>query len=290
MIFSGVCITLCSLFVKQIGNRLDIATLTFFRLAIPAFLFYLISRLGYFKIAKVSDVKLHLIRAVSIVLCQYCFLYSLLHGSLFLSMLLFSTGPIFMPILSKFFLAADISRKTWLSIFIGFLGVLFILKPSGNETFDYVAFVGLGAGFFNACSQITFHQLSHRQHELSLAFYMYTFSSIVALPCLLFFPHADLKSLVNGSYSMVLWLLIFGIALGSMLNQITKSKAYKKVSDVSSLAPFIYIPILFSALLDWTLFKQTPSLLSVIGASLVVLSGLVMVYKKSNRKLVVKNI
>ena len=48
----------------------------------------------------------------------------------------------------------------------------------------------------------------------------------------------------------------------------------------SALAPFLYVSIIISALLDWAIFHHLPNWLSLVGAILVICGGLVQIYKR----------
>ena len=47
--------------------------------------------------------------------------------------------------------------------------------------YTFGLFVGLGAGFFNACSQVTFHGISQKDSALCSSFYMFGISMLIAL-------------------------------------------------------------------------------------------------------------
>jgi drug/metabolite transporter (DMT)-like permease len=77
------------------------------------------------------------------------------------------------------------------------------------------------------------------------------------------------------------WLWVIGIvgALGaaSVLNQLARGVAYQHGTP-SRLSPFLYFSVVVAAILDWAVFGVIPNALSIFGAGLVVLGGVLKVY------------
>jgi drug/metabolite transporter (DMT)-like permease len=59
--------------------------------------------------------------------------------------------------------------------------------------------------------------------------------------------------------------------------------AYQHAS-ASALAPFLYFSLIISGLFDWIFFNNLPNWLSLGGAILVILGGLIQIYKKGKPK------
>ena len=73
-------------------------------------------------------------------------------------------------VLSFFILKEKISLKIWLAVFLGFIGVLIILRP-GFSLFDPKALIPLGGAFFLALYQIITRKVSkYDSNETSLFF------------------------------------------------------------------------------------------------------------------------
>lgn len=73
--------------------------------------------------------------------------------------LLFNSTPLFIPIIALLFLRAKISLKVWISIVIGFVGVVLILHPRG-DLFQWGDLYGLLSGIALAIAFIFIQLLS----------------------------------------------------------------------------------------------------------------------------------
>ncbi len=72
-----------------------------------------------------------LIRAVCIAGSQLCFIYALQSLSLEESVVVFSTGPLFIPLLEKWLWGGQLARRTVLSVCIIFVGVVMLAGNTG---------------------------------------------------------------------------------------------------------------------------------------------------------------
>ncbi|MDY5466338.1 MAG: DMT family transporter, partial [Campylobacter sp.] len=61
-----------------------------------------------------------------------CFFYNIAHIELGTAFTFQKTAPIFIAIFSYFVLKEKLSKLGWIAILLGFIGIVFIMKPSGN--------------------------------------------------------------------------------------------------------------------------------------------------------------
>ena len=102
---------------------------------IPTFIF--IPNLN--KIVKTKKIKLHLFRS----LLLFCATLSMFSGFKYLTLVstitIFQIGPLVVVVFSVIFLKEKVGYRRWLSVFVGFSGTLFILKP-GTEMFSFLVY------------------------------------------------------------------------------------------------------------------------------------------------------
>ncbi len=113
---------------------------------------------------------------------------------------------------------------------------------------------------------------------------MYSFATLIALiPAIIFWhPISELFSSAHTHINLDSLILITGLGLTGISNQILRGKAYCKVNKVATLTPFLYTAVVFSGLLDWLVFQKLPDYESLIGAILIIASGLTLFMLKSN--------
>ncbi len=230
---------------------------------------------------RIHNLKIHLLRAFFVLGAQYTFYYYIQHNNLLNAIVLLNTGPLFIPIIEWGLLRNKVGKSTWISIAVAFIGVIFVLQPQAG-IFSHVSIVGLLAGICQAASQVLFG-LNARREKVNLSvlylfFFCTVFSSI---------PYACLHKtwIAGGHLSWISFSMIIGLAIASIGNQLTRAIAYQ-YGTPSRLSPFLYFSVLLAGILDWVIFKITPNALSLIGASLVVLGGILKVFlrKKMIRK------
>jgi drug/metabolite transporter (DMT)-like permease len=153
------------------------------------------------------------------------------------------------------------------------VGILCVLQP-GEGLISFSSLIGLFAGFSQAFSQVLFGVNAKKENAelgvLSLMGFMVLLSALpyflIGVPTLA--PNAN-------------WVWVIGIAgalgLSSVLNQLARGVAYQHGTP-SRLSPFLYFSVLCAGVLDWAVFGKIPNLLSIFGAGLVILGGVLKIY------------
>jgi drug/metabolite transporter (DMT)-like permease len=141
-----------------------------------------------------------------------------------------------------------------------------------------IVLVALASGFFNACSQLAFHQMSHHEdsplRSLFPFYVLLTLSSIVPLPFVWRETITAFDQLGRwGTVAIVIGLGVFGV-----LNQSAKSVAYRNVRNPANLGPFLYLSLVVAALFDWVLYGQVPSTETLLGGVLILAAALTILF------------
>ncbi len=196
--------------------------------------------------------RLDWLRVGSVLISQFCLFYYLYHGSLLIGMLLYNTGPLFSPILARLLLGITFGARTVVSLTLGFAGVALVLNPFG-ERLDGAALVALASGFFNACSQLAFHQMSrHEDNALKSLFPFYVLLTLCSIGPLPFEWGPSMTALQSlGQWPTLA--VVVGLGIFGVLNQSAKSVAYRNVRNPANLGPFLYLSLVAAALFDWIL-------------------------------------
>jgi len=284
MLLSSAFVALSSLLGKQLVLSLALPIVMLLRYLLSALILWWVALITSIPRFNKRNLIHYAIRALLGVLSQYALFYYLIYGSILDATLLFMTTPLFVPLISKIMQKIPIQRKQWISVIVGFIGVVFILKPTHN-ILDWHAVIGLTSGLFNAASQVYYHKILKQSNVKSANLYMYTFSALFALiPVIIFWhPLANALPFFNIHVNSSLILLLISLAIVGISNKSFKGKAYSKVSKASSLTPLLYTAIVFAGLLDWLVYNIVPDTLSIIGAVLITASGFVLYIGKSKQ-------
>jgi drug/metabolite transporter (DMT)-like permease len=151
------------------------------------------------------------------------------------------------------------------AILAGLAGVLLIIRP-GPEGFDIWALMGLGSV---AC--VVVRDLATRAMPSSLPSLMVAVAASVSVTAM-----GLAGAMVQGwqPVSASQGGLIVGAALALVVGYIFVVRMMR-VGDIGAIAPFRYTALLWAILLGWLAFGTLPDRLTLAGAAIVVLAGLV---------------
>ena len=188
------------------------------------------------------------------------------------------TSPLFVTILAFYLLNEKLSKRTVLALLIGFLGVVFIVKPVGMSI-SYEHFLGVLGGFFAAAAYTTIKKIKDIYDSRVIVL---SFVGVGTLMPALFFllapyvtPPESLAFLFpTFTYPdrAEIWGLIVFMAFISTLSQWLLTKAYS-ASNLSVIGVISYTNIPFAIGFGWALGDAMPDTLTYIGIGLIILGG-----------------
>lgn len=166
---------------------------------------------------------------------------------------------LFVTIGAVIFLGETVGWRHWAAIGAGFVGVLFMLKPSGDNLNLYGLLALLGA-FLGAGLTITVRRLAESERtETILAYQALILIAALGPPTLLWWtpPTADE------------WLLLGMIGAVGAAGQFLMTKAYQ-MGDAAALAPLDFFRLITSTLVGYAVFGESLSTSTMIGSTIVV--------------------
>jgi drug/metabolite transporter (DMT)-like permease len=177
--------------------------------------------------------------------------------------------PIIIALISARWLGERLDTKRWLAVLTGFGGVLVIVRP-GTEAFHPAVFLSLGNAILYALSNL----LTRRLAETDAAVTTQLLSALGALVWLT--PLAWLEWQTPHTWQQ--WALVVSAGLFGGMGHWAQALAHRYAS-ASVLGPFMYQQIIYMALLGWFIFGTTPDLAVVLGAVIVIGSGLYLAWR-----------
>ena len=209
----------------------------------------------------------HLLRAVFNLVAFLSYYFAITRMPLVDAISIASAYPVILAILSGVVLAEVPSGRQIMAVIVGFIGVLFIIQPTGGE----VDWLGASAALFGCFS---FAALGIYTRHLSRT----ESSELMLLSGALFILLMSLISVPwtwqTPSFSNLLLMLgLSGVALVGQY-ALTNGFRYAPVYLVGALE---YTMLIWATLWGFLLFAEVPTLNVVLGAILVVASGLAVV-------------
>ncbi|EOA9032836.1 DMT family transporter [Vibrio harveyi] len=274
MLMSTLSLSVTGLLAKQLSDDLSVTMFSFLRFFTPALILLVMLRFKNLTLPTAGTIKPIVLRALFIAMCQLCFIASLQTLTLVEGVVLFATGPLFMPIVEKLFMRGQIRMSTIVALVMAFSGVILLAGADGEFTWRIDLLLGLAGGLFNSGSQLTLYKASKSGlSPLEINFWTFGTAALLILP--LVFVN-DTSMLVNSlsisTFETPNTALVFLMSLLIINTQVFRSKAYQLASSGSQLAPLIFTNLLFTAVWQWTFFDEQMSHSQVAGVSLIVLA------------------
>lgn len=213
---------------------------------------------------------LHLLRGAIGVGMLTCFIFAVKWLSLADAYAIFFAAPLLITALSVPFLGEGVEWQRWAAIVVGLLGVLAMLRPTGQGWLSVAGFGALGSALGYAVSAILARVLSRTDRTASMNV-SYTVAIALGAGAL------ALRGWVPLRKEDVLWLLVVG-PLGAA-GQYFITEAFR-LAPAAVVAPFEYTAILWGVGLDLAFWGVVPQPSMLAGASVVVASGLFLIHRE----------
>lgn len=219
------------------------------------------------EVVKVNNVPIQLLRGVLLGVESLLFAWVLQHIGVGQMHSIFACFPLMVTALSPIFLKEKVGLVRWAAILFGFMGTLIIISPGSMSFNAYSWLAVLCAALFAVYSLLTRYVASTDSADSSL-FYTGLMAMAVNAPFLPF---------VWEPISLSLGLKIAGLCLLSILSHYSMIQALKYTPAVI-LQPFNYFVLPWVLLFGYLVFDELATAHQLLGVSLVVGSGLFIVY------------
>lgn len=269
---SGLVLDLCA---KEILETYSLNEFVFLRSAIAVVLLLAVApRFGGYEALRTRRIGWHVLRSFLAVGAMFGFFYGVANMPLVNALTLGYTAPLMVTALAALLLGDKVGWRRWSSVIVGFVGVLIMLQPGSGEL-SFASVAVLIAAFCYACQAITARKLGDTESTLSLSFYVVVAPMIVAI---LFANHGDwLAPDMKG------WVLIVSAAVCSIGAWVGLVNGYRAVSP-AAVAPLEYAALVAGAIAGYLIWDEVPHGRVVLGAIIIVASGLFVVYRGEAKK------
>jgi drug/metabolite transporter (DMT)-like permease len=195
---------------------------------------------------------------------------------------LYFMAPLFILTLAGPFLGESVSRRTLVTVLVGLVGVLVMLRP-GAGVFEWAALLSLGSALLYSLSQIVARRIGDTESGTVMAFYQngaYLGGALV-VACVFHVvgvthaPHPSLDFLVRPWMGTTTPDLLKMAACGVVASagMVLFSQAYR-MAPANRVATFEYTGVLWSPLWGFLFFAEVPRAMTVLGAALIIGAGL----------------
>ncbi len=279
MLASTCSLSLTSLIAKLLTGYMSTELLNLLRFILPAMLMVWLMMMTSWEVPKRKDLPALMMRALFITLTQLCFIYALTTLSLVETVVLFSTGPLFIPLLEKLMFGTKVKTVTVVALCLAFIGVAIQAGLGGSIDWRPELLIGLMAGLGNASAQVCmFRSTKSHLSALGINTWCMSFAAILSMPLFWFSSGgaglSELSSLLHQEFTWVVLLSLFCISITAISTQIFRVKAYKLVESGAMLSPLIFTNLLFVFLWQQLFFNEVLEAQKVFGLGLIIIATL----------------
>ena len=182
--------------------------------------------------------------------------------------------PLLIAVLSSWWLKEKLDVASWIAIWVGFAGVLVIIRP-GSHAFHPAIFLSVMNAFLYAGFNMLTRRLAASENPVSTQLFSAAVSAVVLAP----FAWSQWQT----PEGVLTWVIIGLIGVFAGLGHLSVASAHRYAS-AAFLGPFLYQQILYMTLGGWLVFGQTPDHAVALGAVIVVASGMFLLWREMRTK------
>lgn len=217
-----------------------------------------------------SDRKWLVLRTLGEVGGTLTFLSALRHMPLANLSAILQFLPLAVTLAAALLLCEPVGWRRLTAIVVGFVGVLLIVRP-GTEGFDRWSLVGIASVAFVVLRDLTTRRMSSALPSVTVAL---TASVSVTLVGALLLPFGGWVR-VGAAEAVLIVMAATCLIAGYLLIVMAM-----RVGEISLVAPFRYTALIAAIGLGWAAFGQFPDALTLVGAGIVIATGIYSFYRE----------
>lgn len=266
MLFASFSFGSMNALVKWTSSEVDVWTTVFIRSLVIAFAIYIIARIAKVDLV-VHDRKNMAFRCFTGLAAMILYFSALGLIPIGQAVTLQYTNPLFVALLSGFFLSERVHPQVWVLAMVSFLGIVLIVSPD-LRTIEKDALLALGSGFFAGVAYLYVRRLKATEEALSIVFWFAAFSVVAtALPAI--------PSLVYVISDPILMLALVGIGVGAGAGQVGLTYAFHR-ANAAWVSAFSYLTVIVATAYGYLLFNEILDTRDIMGGIMIICSGIIL--------------
>ena len=276
MVGSMTAFTLNDVFMKLAGADLPLFQAVFLRgLCVLGLLTVLCVAMGQLRTDfSRKDWALMCVRGMCEVVVAYLFISALFNMPIANVSAILQALPLTVSLAAALFLGEALGWRRLVAILVGFIGVLLIVQPGGTGFNAYALWV-VAAVFV-----VTLRDLAARRMSRDVPSTMAALVAAVFVTCAsgVASAYIDWTPMTFGSWGLLAGAGVF--IIGGYIFSVSAMR----VGEISVVAPFRYTSLLVALITGYIVFAEIPNTLALIGATIVVVTGLFTLYREGRAR------
>jgi len=218
---------------------------------------------------KTQSLTFQLIRSLFLLGATLCFFTGLGTIQVAEASAIMFTSPLMLTAAAPFVLKEKVGIRRWMSVLVGFIGALIIIRP-GQGALAEGAFWVLGAAACYACYQLSTRALSGQDSVLTTLFY----SALLGAVIMSFVVPFHFVMFTPTGWGIMALAGLFGT-----LGHFCMIKAFSH-AEASKVAPYSYTNLIWASIIGFVLFGTLPDIWTYVGAGIIIASGLYIIHRE----------
>ncbi|WP_370563828.1 DMT family transporter [Luteimonas salinilitoris] len=214
--------------------------------------------------------RLHLLRGVLGIAMMFGFVYGLARMPMSTAYAIVFVAPLLVTAMAVPVLKEKVGPRRWSAIALGMVGVLVVLRPTGEGVMTLAGLALLLAAACYSAAAITVRVLAQRDSIEAMVFW---FLVLLALGAGALAWHGWVPIQAHDAWP------IAGVGLAGALGQVALTHAFR-LGEASQIAPLEYTGLVWVLLLDLTVWQVLPDRMTWIGAAIIIASGLYLLRRE----------
>ncbi|MBT8410487.1 MAG: DMT family transporter [Octadecabacter sp.] len=243
---------------------------------------------GGMRVLHTKRLAMHMVRGACVVFANMTFFLGLAAMPLAEAVAIFFISPLVITVFSVVFLGEQVGPRRWVAVGVGLVGVVVVLRP-GTQAFQLASMLPLAAAFGYAALHMLTRKIGTTESAATMSIYIQLMFVLVSLTMGLLFGTGQFAAQSDPSLAFLFraWIwpapsdyaILITLGAASAIGGFCISQAYRS-SEAALVAPFEYLAMPLSILWGILVFGEWPDLMSYLGITLILGSGLYMIWRE----------
>lgn len=268
---SGFTFAMLDTLAKYLSGELHVMQVVWGRYVFSlALLPWIIGRLNPIPIAHTSNLKLQVVRSLLLLAATIFFFTAIRFMPLADATAIVFVSPLLLTVLSIPLLGESVGFRRWVAVAVGLAGALIIIRP-GLGVASWATLLPLATAFTYTLYQIGTRKLTATDSIATIFLYTGVVGALVMSAVVPFFWRTPSSSA---------WLLMAATGVLGGLGHFLIIQAFAR-APASALAPFSFVTIIWTTCSGYLVFGDLPDAATIIGAAIIIASGVFVFYRES---------
>jgi drug/metabolite transporter (DMT)-like permease len=183
---------------------------------------------------------------------------------------------LFITVFAVWLLKEQVGARRWTAVAIGFVGVLIMLRPSGDTPPSIATIAALSSALLFGITIVTVKDLTRDHASLTIVAYTNVFTTLVGLPF-------AFLAWVQPSWIDLVLFLAMGFAGVSAQSCYVRALS---TADASLMGLIDYVRLPLALFFGWLIFHERPDAFMLTGAAIIIASTIYITWREARVKAV----